>query len=76
MTTRSQTTLPSELLQQQPPALQAFLVKTSILDRLCAPLCAAVLGTGEGAEDSAIVSASEHLHSLETNNLFLLCVGR
>ena len=41
--------LAGELLQQQPPALQAFLVKTSILDRLCGPLCTAVLGIGEDA---------------------------
>lgn len=64
--------LAGELLQQQQPALQAFLVKTSILDRLCAPLCAAVLGTGEDAKECE--SARAHLRSLEENNLFLFAL--
>ena len=64
--------LAGELLQQQPPALQAFLVKTSILDRLCGPLCTAVLGTGEDA--AAGESAPEHLRWLEENNLFLFAL--
>jgi LuxR family maltose regulon positive regulatory protein len=64
--------LAGELLQQQPPALQAFLVKTSILDRLCGPLCKAVLGTGENA--AAGESAPEHLRWLEENNLFLFAL--
>ena len=64
--------LAGELLQQQAPALQAFLVKTSILDRLCGPLCTAVLGTGEDA--AAGENAPEHLRSLEENNLFLFAL--
>jgi LuxR family maltose regulon positive regulatory protein len=31
-----------EVLEQQPPSVQAFLLRTSILDRLCGPLCDAV----------------------------------
>ena len=38
----------AEVLAQQPPAAQDFLVQTSILDRFCAPLCEAVLSRGEG----------------------------
>jgi LuxR family maltose regulon positive regulatory protein len=34
--------LVEEVLQRQPPHIQAFLLQTSILDRLCAPLCDAV----------------------------------
>ena len=32
-----------EVLQQQTAEVQAFLLGTSILDRLCGPLCEAVL---------------------------------
>jgi LuxR family maltose regulon positive regulatory protein len=32
-----------EVLQQQPESVQTFLLRTSILDRLCGPLCDAVL---------------------------------
>src|ERR671916_1625611 len=35
--------LVEEVLQQQPESVQAFLLRTSILDRLCGPLCDAVL---------------------------------
>lgn len=35
--------LVDEVLSQQPPAIQTFLLKTSILDRFCAPLCQAVI---------------------------------
>ncbi len=64
--------LAGELLQEQQPALQAFLVKTSILDRLCGPLCTAVLGTGEDA--AAGESAAEHLRWLKENSLFLFAL--
>ena len=33
-----------EVLQQQSESIQTFLLRTSILDRLCGPLCDAVLG--------------------------------
>jgi LuxR family maltose regulon positive regulatory protein len=36
--------LVDEVLSRQPEPVQTFLVRTSILDRLCAPLCDAVLG--------------------------------
>ena len=37
--------LMSEVLAQTSPAIEDFLLKTSILDRMCGPLCAALLGT-------------------------------
>jgi LuxR family maltose regulon positive regulatory protein len=40
-----------EVLQQQPAAVQAFLLRTSILDRLCGPLCDAVMGKEEGRRE-------------------------
>ena len=36
--------LVEEILQQQPEAVQTFLLNTSILERMCAPLCKAILG--------------------------------
>ena len=38
--------LVEEVLHQQPENVQTFLLHTSILDRLCGPLCDAVLGRG------------------------------
>ena len=35
--------LVEEVLQQQPESVQTFLLRTSILDRMCGPLCDAVL---------------------------------
>jgi LuxR family maltose regulon positive regulatory protein len=35
--------LMEEVFQRQPPAVQAFLLSTAVLDRMCAPLCDAVM---------------------------------
>ncbi len=40
--------LAEEVLQRQPEYIQHFLLQTSILDRLCGPLCDAILGRGAG----------------------------
>jgi LuxR family maltose regulon positive regulatory protein len=53
-----------EVLDQQPSAMQEFLLKTSILERLTGPLCDAVLGNGAGGQ--------ENLESLERANLFIV----
>jgi LuxR family maltose regulon positive regulatory protein len=45
--------LAEEVLGRQPPAIQEFLLKTSVLERLTGPLCDAVLETGE-SEDREI----------------------
>jgi LuxR family maltose regulon positive regulatory protein len=39
--------LADEVLSRQPPSIQTFLLQTSILDRMCGPLCDAVLGIGD-----------------------------
>jgi LuxR family maltose regulon positive regulatory protein len=39
--------LADEVLSRQPSHIQAFLLQTSILDRMCGPLCDAVLGLDE-----------------------------
>jgi LuxR family transcriptional regulator, maltose regulon positive regulatory protein len=57
--------LVEEVLAQQPERIQTFLLRTSILDRLCGPLCDAVL-----LDASAIGQAT--LDYLERANLFLV----
>jgi LuxR family transcriptional regulator, maltose regulon positive regulatory protein len=52
-----------ELLAEEPAALRAFLLRTSILERLCAPLCDAVTGGDD---------ASSRLEEIHRSNLFLV----
>jgi LuxR family transcriptional regulator, maltose regulon positive regulatory protein len=52
-----------EVLARQPSALRSFIIGSSLLERFCASLCDAVLGTS----DSGSV-----LHDLERSNLFLV----
>jgi len=55
--------LMEEVLHRQPPPLQTFLRQTSILSRLCEPLCVAVTGR----QNSQAI-----LEHLERANLFLI----
>lgn len=57
--------LVEEVLQQQPESIQTFLLHTSILDRLCGPLCDAVL------PDSAATGQAT-LEYIEHANLFIV----
>src|SRR5436305_2260255 len=57
--------LVEEVLQQQPESIQTFLLRTSILDRLCGSLCDAVLL-------NPTVSGQATLESIEHANLFLV----
>ena len=54
-----------EVLQQQAKSVQTFLLRTSILDRMCGPLCDAVMLTSSA-------SGQETLESLERANLFIV----
>lgn len=65
--------LMEQVLQQQPESIQNFLLRTSILDRMCGPLCDAVLAE-PNAESSSPISppSSVVLESLERANLFLI----
>jgi LuxR family transcriptional regulator, maltose regulon positive regulatory protein len=54
-----------EVLSQQPPDIQDFLLRTSILKRLCGPLCDSVLDAAPGCGQAV-------LESLEQANLFLV----
>ena len=57
-----------EVLQQQSESVQTFLLRTSILDRLCGPLCDAVLrDTASGRRPG-----QETLEYLERANLFIV----
>jgi LuxR family maltose regulon positive regulatory protein len=63
--------LAEEVLSRQPVAAQDFLLHTCILDRLCAGLCAAMLGEeGPAAE----ASAQAMLEELERGNVFLIAL--
>src|ERR671917_279240 len=55
--------LAEEVLARQPEELQTFLLRTSVLDRMCAPLCHAVTGHTDGQ------TTLEHL---EHANLFVI----
>jgi LuxR family transcriptional regulator, maltose regulon positive regulatory protein len=57
--------LMEEVLGRLPENIQSFLLRTSILDRLCGPLCDAVL-------NSPSASAQENLEYLERANLFIV----
>ena len=54
-----------EVLQKQSESVQTFLLRTSILDRLCGPLCDAVLSAPS-------TSGQETLEYLERTNLFIV----
>lgn len=58
-----------EVLNQQTEQVQSFLLKTSILDRLCGPLCDALLQDAEGGIPPA---SQQVLEGLENSNLFIL----
>jgi LuxR family transcriptional regulator, maltose regulon positive regulatory protein len=55
--------LAEEVLDRQPQPLRAFLLQTSVLERLCGPLCDAVTGHTSG---------QELLEQVERANLFLV----
>jgi len=56
----------SEVLSRQPLAIQEFLIHTSLLDRLCAPLCEAVIGP-----DHLGLSGQAALQWLDDKSLFI-----
>ena len=55
--------LTEEVLNRQPEHVQAFLLETSILNRLCGPLCDAVTNRDDG---------QQMLEQIERENLFLI----
>ncbi len=57
--------LVEEVLHQQPESIKTFLLRTSILDRLCGPLC-------DSVSDSPSASGQATLEYLEHANLFIV----
>ena len=57
--------LGEEVLEAQPPALRAFLRRTAILERMCAPLCEALTGEPDAADT---------LSEIERENLFVVAL--
>jgi LuxR family maltose regulon positive regulatory protein len=71
--------LAEEVLAQQPPDVQAFLLQTSILERLSGPLCDEVVGNqeirkskGAGSLTPRFPDSQAFLEHLEAANLFLV----
>ena len=60
-----------EIISQQSPDMQEFLLTTSILERFCAPLCDAICPPGAEPETCAI-TGQEFLKSLKQSNLFVV----
>ena len=58
--------LVDEVLDQQPAHLRQFLLDTSVLDRLCGPLCDVVTGPADGMPGTAV------LEMFERRNLLLV----
>lgn len=69
-----------EVFSRQPPEIQSFLLQTSILERLCGPLCDAILQKDEGGRLKAEIFSSSLLpypssfilERLEAANLFII----
>lgn len=67
-----------EVLRRQAEPIQAFLIQTSILDRMTGPLCDAVLGEQESGQAAhccsslALESGQQVLEYLDRANLFLV----
>ncbi len=69
--------LVEEVLQRQTSKTQEFLLRTSILQRMCGPLCDAVLGQAQpldlpGADIGGLPPSQELLEHLERANLFIV----
>src|SRR5215213_10002985 len=68
--------LAEEVLERQPEEIRAFLLQTSILERMCAPLCDAVLNIPSNAAPLASapqrISSQAMLQKLERYNLFIV----
>jgi LuxR family maltose regulon positive regulatory protein len=64
--------LVEEIIQRQPQDVQAFLLQTSILERLNAALCETVVGRLERSNVPTFQSSDDILKHLERANLFLI----
>ena len=63
--------LTDEVLRHQPEPIHKFLLRTSILERMCASLCDALVGEA-GENDSRFTSSRQILEHLQQTNLFVV----
>jgi len=61
----------NEILSHYPPAVQAYLLKISVLNRFCAPLCDAICGSEADSGGSGL-NGREFVELLENANLFVI----
>ncbi len=61
----------NEILSHQPPGIRDYLLKTSILDRFCAPLCDAIF-SADVEPGNAQNGARQFIALLKNENLFLI----
>src|SRR3954447_21547775 len=70
--------LAEEVLERHPEAIRAFLLRTSVLERMCGPLCDAVLNVQSDAVTlagaSERISSQAMLEKLERSNLFIVAL--
>jgi LuxR family maltose regulon positive regulatory protein len=68
--------LAEEVLERQPEEVRAFLLRTSILERMCAPLCDEVLNVSSEAAPLVgplqLISSQAMLEKLDRSNLFIV----
>ncbi len=64
--------LVEEVLDRQPQAIQDFLLKTSILERMTAPLCDEVVETLRPPNQLAFNRSNDILEYLDRSNLFII----
>ena len=64
--------LAEEVLEQQPEHARNFLLRSSVLRRMCASLCAAVVQPKEGGHTDAVADSQAMLEYLEHTNLFVV----
>jgi LuxR family maltose regulon positive regulatory protein len=60
-----------EIISKQPPKIQEFLIRTSLLERFCAPLCDALCIPGK-ERDVCEIGGSAFIHWLIEVNLFII----
>ncbi|MEI6914943.1 MAG: LuxR C-terminal-related transcriptional regulator [Armatimonadota bacterium] len=61
----------NELVSQQSPVIQDFLLKVSIVDRFCSPLCDTICHPAGGSKQEQATS-SEIISGLKRDNLFII----
>ena len=65
-----------QVLHRQAPYIQRFLMRTSILERLCGPLCDAVLASSlesqDMSEETPFPNSQQALEYLERNGIFVI----